>query len=103
MLVYQHEMFKMLDHENIYDMITRFMHIINQLKALGKRYSNANMVRKILRSLSKAWRSKVTTIQEAKDLNVLRLNALIRSPKTHENELNKAFEESSKKGKPIAL
>ena len=40
MLVHQYEMFKMLEHENIDDMTTRFMHIINQLKALGKRYSN---------------------------------------------------------------
>ena len=44
-------MFKMLGHENIDKMTTRFMHIINQLKALGKRYTNAKMVRKILRSL----------------------------------------------------
>ena len=54
MLVHQYEMFKMLEHENIDEMTTRFMHIINQLKALGKRYTNAEMVRKILRSLSKA-------------------------------------------------
>ena len=41
MLVHQYEMFKMLEHENIDEMTTRFMHIINQLKALGKRYTNA--------------------------------------------------------------
>ena len=40
MLVHQYDMFKMLEHENIDDMTIRFMHIINQLKALGKRYSN---------------------------------------------------------------
>ena len=73
------------------------MHIVYQLKALEKRYSNAEMVRKILRSLSKAWHPKVTAIQEAKDLNMLSLDALIRSLKTHEIELNKAFKESSKK------
>ena len=54
MLVHQYEMFKMLEHESIDKMTTRFMHSINQLKTLGKRYSNAEMVRKILRSLSKA-------------------------------------------------
>ena len=77
-------MFKMLEHENIDEMTTRFMHIISHLKALGKKYSNAEMVRKILRSLSEAWRPKVTAIQEAKDLNVLSLDALIGSLKTHE-------------------
>ena len=65
-------MFKMLEHENIDEMTTRFMHIINQLKALGKRYTNAEIVRKILRSTSKAYSTKVIAIQEAKDLNVLR-------------------------------
>ena len=54
MLVNQYKMLKMLEYENIDEMTTRFMHIINQSKALGKRCSNAEMVRKILRSLSKA-------------------------------------------------
>ena len=89
-LVHQYEMFKMLEHKNINEMITRFMHIINQQKLLGKRYTNAEMVRKILRSLSKAWHPKVTAIQAAKILNILSLDALIRSLKTHEIELNEA-------------
>ena len=38
MSVHQYEMFKMVEHENIDEMTTRFMHIINQLKALRKRY-----------------------------------------------------------------
>ena len=63
------------------------------------------MVRKILKSLSisKAWRPKVTVIQEAKDLNVLSLDALIRSLKTHEIEPNEGAEESNRRGKSIAL
>ena len=96
-------MSKMLEHENIDEMKTRFMYIINQLEMLGKRYTNAEVVRKILRSLSKAWRPKVTAIQKAKDLNVLSLDALIGSLKTHEIELNKASEETNRRGKPIAL
>ena len=103
MLIHQYEIFKLLEYENIDEMTTRFMHIINQLKALGKRYTNAEMVRKIPRSLSKAWPSKVTAIQEAKDLNVLNLDALIGSLKTHEIELNEAFEETNRRGKFIAL
>ena len=54
MLVHQYEMYKMLEHENIDEITTRFVHIINQLKALGKRYTNVKMVRKILRSLLRA-------------------------------------------------
>ena len=96
-------MFKMLEHENFDDMTTRFIHIINQLKALGIRYSNAEIVRKILRSMSKDWCPKVTTIQEAKDLNVLSLDALIGSLKIHKIRLNKASKETNRKGKSISL
>ena len=96
-------MFKMLEHENIDEMRTRFMHIINQLKALGKRYTNVEMVRKILRSLSKAWHPKIIAIQEAKNLNVLSLDALIGSLKTHEIELNEVSDETTRKEKSIAL
>ena len=103
MLVYQYEMFKMLEHENNDEMTTKFMHIINQLKALGKRYTNAEMVCKILRSLSKVWHPNVTAIHEAKDLNVLSLDALIGSLKAHEIELNEVSDETTKKGKSIAL
>ena len=54
MLLYQYEMFKMLEYKNIDEITTRFLHIINKLKALGKRYTNAKMVRQILRNLSKS-------------------------------------------------
>ena len=88
----------MLEHENIDEITTRFIHIINQSKALGKRFTNAEMVRKILRSLSKAWYPKVTAIQKVKELNVLNLDALIGSLKTHEIELNEAYEDINKRG-----
>ena len=93
----------MLKHENIDDMTIRFMHIINQLKALGKRYSNVEMVRQILRSQFKAWLPKVTSIQEGKYLNALSLDALIGFLKTHEIELNEAFEKINRQGKSIIL
>ena len=97
------EIFKMLKHENIDEMTTRFMHIINKLKALGKKYTNAEKVRKIMRSLSKAQHPKIIVIQKAKDLNVLSLDTLIGSLKTYENELNEVSDETIKKGKSIAL
>ena len=103
MLVHQYKMFKMLEHENIDKTTTRFMHIINQLKALSKRYTNAEMMRKILISLSNAWHPKVITIKKAKDLNVLSLDALIRSLKTHEIKLIEFSKETIRKGKSIAL
>ena len=61
------------------------------------------MVRKILWSLSKACRPKILAIQEARDLNVLSLDALVGPLKTHEIELNEASEENNIKGKSMAL
>ena len=104
MLVHHYEMFKTLDHENIDKIAKRFMHIINQRKTLGKRYSNAEMVKKVLRSLLfKAWHPRVIAIQEDKDLNMLNLNALIGSLKTHEIKLNVASKETNRRAKSIAL
>ena len=69
MFVHQYELFKMQADESIKDMFTRFTNITNNLKSLGKSYSNEEMVRKILRCLSKnKWGPKVTAIEEAQDL-----------------------------------
>ncbi|XP_043700014.1 uncharacterized protein LOC122650685 [Telopea speciosissima] len=51
-LIYEYELFKMLDDESISDMLTRFTNTVNKLKSLGKEYSKAENIRKILRSLS---------------------------------------------------
>ena len=69
MLVYNYELFKWDENEYICDMFTRFTHILNALKNLGKVYSSSENVRKILRSLPKSW--------EAKDLTKLPLDELV--------------------------
>ncbi|GJY34982.1 hypothetical protein Tco_0420360, partial [Tanacetum coccineum] len=47
------------------------------LKALDEDFSSKNYVRKFLRALHPKWRSKVTTIEESKDLTSLSLDELI--------------------------
>ena len=100
-LVHQYELFKMKEDESIDQMFGRFQTITNGLKALGRIYDNQDHVRKILRSLPKRWRPKVTAIQEAKDLSKLKLDELLGSLKIHEVELD--GEEKSRKDKSIAL
>ncbi|GAV64615.1 LOW QUALITY PROTEIN: UBN2 domain-containing protein, partial [Cephalotus follicularis] len=58
--------------------------IINSLQSLNKWYTNSEMVRNILRCLPKSWMPKVTTIEEAKDLNTLPLEELLGSLMAHE-------------------
>ena len=103
MLVHRYELFQMEQNESIFSMFTYFTDIINGLKCLGKTYSNSNLVRKVLRSLPRTWEPKVTTIQEAKDLNTYPLDELLGSLMTHELTMQQRSDEESKKKKTIAL
>ena len=70
--------------ETIGDMYTRFTDVVNNPRVLGKSFSNFDLVSKILRSLPKRWDSKITAIQETKDLNIFPLEELIDSLMTYE-------------------
>ncbi|RVW94231.1 hypothetical protein CK203_034851 [Vitis vinifera] len=94
----------MKQNETIVEMITRFTDIVNGLEALGKTYRESEKVMKILRSLPSKWHTKVTTIQEAKDLTKLPMEELIGSLMTYEINLAKKLQEGEdKKKKCIAL
>lgn len=97
MLVHQYELFKMLQNESITSMFTRMTSITNNLHALGRTYTNTEIVSKILRSLPKAWEAKVTAIREAKDLTKLPLEELIGSLMTHEITMEKQDQEERPK------
>ncbi|GAV91919.1 UBN2 domain-containing protein, partial [Cephalotus follicularis] len=103
MLVHEYELFMMHNDECISDMFTRFTTITNSLKNLGKSYSNQELVRKILRCLSKSWTPKVTAIEEAKDLSTLPLEQLLGSLMTHETTMKNHENVEVKKNKSIAL
>ncbi|KAK2977931.1 hypothetical protein RJ640_016608 [Escallonia rubra] len=80
----EYEAFKMKKNESINEMYSRFTLITNGLKLLGKLYPENDMVRKFLKFLPKRWEAKLTAIQEAKDLNVLKLEELVGSLMIHE-------------------
>jgi len=101
MLVHQYEFFKMKDDESIEDMYSRFHTLVSRLQMLKKSYVAFDHLNKILRSLPARWRSKVTSIEEAKYLNTLSVEDLISSLKCHEIGLNE--HESARKPKTIAL
>ncbi|GAV62154.1 UBN2 domain-containing protein [Cephalotus follicularis] len=103
MLVREYEMFSMKENENISGMFVRFTNIINSLQSLNNCYTNSEMVRKILRCLPKSWMSKVTDIEESKDLNTLPLEELLGSLMTHEMTIknHEDDEEQDKKKKKV--
>ncbi|KAK2983435.1 hypothetical protein RJ640_024689 [Escallonia rubra] len=78
-----YEAFKMKKNESINEMYSIFTLIVTGLKLLGKVYPKNEMVRKVRRSLPKRWKAKVRAIQEAKHLNVLKLEELVGSLTTH--------------------
>ncbi|XP_050233044.1 uncharacterized protein LOC126681539 [Mercurialis annua] len=77
MLEEDYEQFKMVPYESINEMFTRFLHIINALRSLGKTYSDAALVSKFLRSLSNSWKPKVTRIRETMDLSRVSIHELV--------------------------
>lgn len=69
--------------ENIESMFSRFQVLVSELQVLSKSFTIMDHVKKVLRSLP-----KVTTIQEAKDLNSLSLEGFVSNLQSHEMELN---------------
>ena len=65
---------------------------------LGEKTEDSKIVRKILRSLPKTFRAKVTAIEESKDLDEIKIQELIGSLQTYELSLP-----SQRKSKSFAL
>jgi len=101
LLMRKYELFEMGDRETIMDMYTRFTHITNELKSLGKTFSTEELVRKILSFLPRTWEAKVTAIQEAKDLKTLSLDELMANLQTYELRRNSQQQEETKKDRGI--
>ena len=100
----QYELFKMTTDESIKDMFTRFTEIVNNLDSLGKKFTNEEKVRKILRSLPKArWEPKVTAIEEAQNLSKLSLDDLQGKLLTHEMIINEKDGELPETTKDLSL
>ena len=92
----QYEMFKMLENESITLWFDRYTIIVNQLNQLGKVISEDELVKRLLKSLPKTWRSTVVAIREAKDLNKISLDEICGSFLTYEQEVNEIKEEERK-------
>ncbi|MQM10138.1 hypothetical protein Taro_043024, partial [Colocasia esculenta] len=103
-LFHEYDMFKMSSVETISDMFVRLSKIINRLKALGKNYTDTEIVCKILRSLPPAWHTKATVIEDSKNLSNLTMEELIGSLMTYEINLKREeAEQPIIKQKDVAL
>ncbi|GJU76160.1 hypothetical protein Tco_1273230, partial [Tanacetum coccineum] len=78
----QYEQFTILEKESTDSGFARFNTIITSLKALDEGFSSKNYVRKFLRAIHPKWRTKVTAIEELKDLSSLALRRVDLQSKT---------------------
>ena len=102
-LVHRFELFKMKDKETIAEMFTRFTNITNSLIALGKKYTQVEMVRKILRALTSDLEKKTTSIEEANDLSKLTVEDLIGNLMAYEVQLEDRKKDDEPKNKSLAF
>jgi hypothetical protein len=68
MLIYRFEEIKMLEKETFGEFYTKISDLRNSMVSLGKSVLDVKLIRKTLRSLPERFRTKVTTIEESKDL-----------------------------------
>ncbi|XP_074299879.1 uncharacterized protein LOC141631057 [Silene latifolia] len=102
MVEQNYDLFTMEPKESLDGMSARFSSIIDELKNLGRMFEFEDISRKVLRCLTKKWRSKVIAIEESRDLTSLSYQELIGALMAHEIVLDNNEAEPSK-GKSMAL
>jgi hypothetical protein len=98
MLVSQFERIRMLEDETFNDFYNKINDIRNSMINLGKKVSDAKLIKKILRSLPERFKIKFTTVEESKDLDTMKIAELVGSQQTYEFSLPQPT-----KNKSIAL
>jgi hypothetical protein len=98
MFISRFEELKMLEEETFGEFYSKMSDLRNSIMSLRKPVLDVKLIRKIVRSLPKRFRIKVTTIEESKDLEKMKTEELVGSLQTYELSLP-----SVKKLKTIAL
>jgi hypothetical protein len=77
----------MHEDEKFKEFYSKMSDLRNSMVSLGKSISDVKLIRKILRSLPVRFRIKVTTIEESKDLEEMKIEELVGSLQTYELSL----------------
>lgn len=89
LLTTKFENLRMNEDETMSEFHIRLCHIANTSFALGEKMYEEKLVKKILKSLSKRFDIKVTTIEEAQDLSSIKVDEFIGSLQTFEMSIVK--------------
>jgi hypothetical protein len=87
MLISRFEEIKMLENETLGEFYTRINDLRNSMVSLGKRVSDVKLIKMILRSLPEGFRIKVTSIEESKNLDSMKIEEFVGSLQTYEYSL----------------
>jgi len=87
LLVSQFHGIKMLEEESFNGFYTKISDLQNYTINLGNKISDAKIIKKILRSLPERFKIKVTTIEESKNLDDMKIEELVGSLQTYEFSL----------------
>jgi len=87
MLISRFEEIKMLEEETFGEFYSKMSDLRNSMVSLGKPILDVKLIRKILRSLPERFRIKVTTIEESKDLEEMKIEEMVGSLQTYELSL----------------
>jgi len=85
----------MLEDEIFNEFYTKIRDLRNSMVSLRKNVSDFKLIKKILRSLPERFRIKVTTIEESKDLDEMKIEEFVGSLQTYEYSLPPVRKEKS--------
>ena len=83
------ECIRMSNDERFNELYAKLNNIVNFTYNFGEIYDQSKIVRKILRSLTKVFRPKVTVITESKDVDSIHIDDLVGSLQSYELDLPK--------------
>ena len=71
------EFLKMKENESIKDFTTRLLNVVNQIRFLGEQLSDTRIVEKVLVALPERFESKISSLEESRNLSEITLTDLI--------------------------
>lgn len=83
------EVLEMKAGEVIANYFSRVVLVLNNMRNFGESLGDAQIVEKILRTLSESWNFFVCSVEESKDIKTLSVNQLRRSLLVHELKFQK--------------
>ena len=93
-LIREFEMLKMKEIETIKDYSDKLLGIVNKVRLLGKDFSDERIVQKILVTLPEKYESKISSLEESKDLSSISLAELVNALQAQEQRRMIRKEES---------